>query len=213
MIASAARRPGARGAAGLAVLLVLAFAAGPRPAAADGTRYVARLANRNKVGMTVTNYGFFGNNFTSRSASLEYPLGSGYEHMSRAGLWIGARALSDSGAFIGVSTALVDAIQGSASADETEFSPLEDVIRERSRLANSRVFSPDAISDQDLLCTYTDAIPKSPVGNQREKHRPLGIRVRQVMLGFTLRAAESFEVARFVITNDGAPLEDVWLGM
>jgi len=187
--------------------------AAPFPAAADGIRYVARLANRNKLGMTVTNYGFFGNNFTSRSASLEYPLGSGYEHMSRAGLWIGARALADTGAFIGVSTAIIDGIQGNASATETEFSPLGDVITERSRLANSRVFSPDAISDQDLICTYTDAVPKPAIGNQRERHTPLNVRIRQVMLGFTLRAAESFEVARMVITNDGAALEDVWLGM
>lgn len=179
----------------------------------QAVRYVARLANRNKVGLTVTNYGFFGNNFTSRSSSFEFPLGSGFEHMSRAGLWVGAQALSDSGAFTGVSAALVDAIQGSASADETEFAPTGDIVSERSRLANSRVYSPDAISDQDLICSYTDAAPKSPIGNQRERHSPLRITVRQTTLGFTLRAAEAFVVSRFVVVNDGPPLTDVWLGL
>ena len=183
------------------------------PARALSVSYVARLANRNRVGLTVTNYGFLGNNFTSRSPSFEFPLGSGYEHMSRAGLWVGALALSDTGAFTGVTTALVDASQGNASADETEFSPLGDVVTERSRIPNSRVYSPAAISDQDLICEYTDAIPKKHSGNQSEDHQPLNINVRQVTLGFTLHTADAFVVARYVITNNGAPLRDAWVGL
>ena len=100
------------------IILALACAAH-----AQGVRYVSRLADHNRVGLAVSNYGFLGNNFTSRSASFEFPLGSGYEHMSRAGLWLGAKAVDDSGAFTGVTTALVDAAQGGASADETEFTP------------------------------------------------------------------------------------------
>src|SRR5262249_32376384 len=107
------------------LLLIGLFACTPASAA---TAYVAPLPNRNRLGLTVTNSGFFGNNFTSRSPSLEFPLGSGFEHMSRAGLWIGAQALDQDGAFTGVTTALVDAIQGNASAGETEFSPLGDVV-------------------------------------------------------------------------------------
>jgi len=194
-------------------LVALNVALTALPVRAQSVRYVARLANRNRVGLTITNYGFLGNNFTSRSPSFEFPLGSGYEHMSRAGLWIGALAVSDTGAFTGVTTALVDAVQGGASADETEFSPLGDVVSERSRIPNSRVYSPAAISDQDLICEYTDAIPKSHSGNQRENHQPLNIRVRQVTLGFTLHTADAFVVARYVLTNDGAPLRDAWVGL
>lgn len=189
--------------------LGLALGVGRSEAATADVRYVARLANRNKVGLTVTNYGFFGNNFNSRSSSFEFPLGSGFEHMSRAGLWVGAHALSDVGAFTGVTTALVDAAQGGASASETEFAPTGDVVSERSRLLNSRVYSPAAISDQDLICSYTDAAPKGTSGNQHEPHTPLGITVRQTTLGFTLRAAEAFVVSRFVIVNGGPPLRDV----
>ena len=167
----------ARAPAGAVLLLACALAGDavlPAAARAQEIRYAARLANRNRVGLTVTNYGFFGNNFTSRSPSLEFPLGSGFEHMSRAGLWVGALAAGDSGAFTGVTTALVDAVQGSASADETEFTPLGDVVSERSRIPNSRVFAPDAISDQDLLCEYGDASPKGARGNQHERHQQIG---------------------------------------
>ena len=193
--------------------LALAGALIASAAHAQGVRYVSRLADHNRVGLAVSNYGFLGNNFTSRSASFEFPLGSGYEHMSRAGVWLGAKAVDDSGAFTGVTTALVDAAQGGASADETEFTPLGDAIVEHSRILNSRVYSPDAISDQDLTCLYTDATPKGSRGNQRERHRPLDVRVRQVQLSFSLRVAEAFVVNRFVVINDGAPLRDVWLGM
>src|SRR5262249_52369137 len=132
----------------------------------------------------------------------------GFEHMSRAGLWIGALAVGDTGAFTGVTTALVDAAQGGASADETEFAPLGDVVSERSRLPNSRVYSPDAISDQDLICEYGDATPKGTSGNQREPHQPLRVRIRQVTLGFTLSAADAFVVVRYIITNEGGPMRD-----
>src|SRR5262245_16340226 len=207
-----ARGSRAREALRVTLLALLALTASA-PADAQSARYVARLANRNRVGLTVTNYGFAGNNFTSRSPSFEFPLGAGYEHMSRAGLWIGALAVSDTGAFTGVTTALVDAAQGNASAEETEFSPLGDVVSERSRIPNSRVYSPAAISDQDLICEYDDLTPKRNSGNQLEHHQPLKIRVRQVTLGFTLRAADGFVVARYIITNEGAPLLNAWLGI
>src|SRR5262245_66588336 len=138
MRARGSRSPGALRVTLLALLALIASA----PAGAQSVRYVARLANRNRVGVTITNYGFAGNNFTSRSSSLEFPLGSGYEHMSRAGLWVGARALDDTGAFTGVSTALVDALQGNASEDETEYTPIADEGREGSRCSNRRVYSP-----------------------------------------------------------------------
>ncbi len=88
----------------------------PAAAAADSIRYSIAISDANRIGITFTNYGFLGNNFNSRAPSFEFPLGAGYEHMSRAGLWVGARAISDTGAFIGVSSAIVDNSQGSSSA-------------------------------------------------------------------------------------------------
>jgi hypothetical protein len=179
---------------------------------ADSIRYVSATTDVNRVGLAITNYGFFGNNLNSRSPSLEFPLGSGYEHMSRAGLWVGAQALSDLGLFTGVSTAIVDNVQGSVASIETEFTPAGNTIQQRSRISNSRSYSPDAISDQDWDCSYSDFPAKNASGNQREAHRPLNILVRQRTLGFALEAAQDFVALRFTIINQGPPLRDVYVG-
>ncbi len=201
----------------LVFALLGALAAGAaresRAAAADSIRYSLVVTDINRVGLTVTNYGFFGNNFGSRSPSFEFPLGSGYEHMSRAGLWVGALALSDTGAFIGVSSGIVDNAQGSSAQLETEFTPAGNAIVERSRIQNSPVFSRDAVSDQDLLCSYSDRPARAPSGYQLERHTPLDILVRQRMLGFSLEAADAFEVVQFTIVNQGPPLRDVYVGL
>ena len=80
-------------------LCLLPAALDPPPARAaanatlDSIRYVVRVADQNAVGVTLTNYGVIGNNFVSRSPSLEYPLGTGCEHLTAGGLWFGAQAV------------------------------------------------------------------------------------------------------------------------
>ncbi len=190
--------------------VALATAATIAPAAA-AVPYQARIARVNRVGLTTTNYGFFGTNFVNRSPSFEFPIGSGYEHMARAGLWVGGKP-SDAVDFIGVSTAVVDNAQGSNALAETEFTPASEIV-ERSRIPNSAVFSSEAVSDQDLTTTYLDSPGRGPSGAQGERHVPLGIEVRQRTLGFSLEAADAFVVAQFVIVNRGAPLRDVYVGL
>jgi hypothetical protein len=201
----------------LAALLGLALAPGlARTAvaapAADSIRYVVTIADVNRVGLTETNYGFFGNNFVSRTPSFEFPLGSGYEHMSRAGLWVGAVALTDTGLFTGVTTGIVDNAQGTSAITETEFTPAGNAIVEHSRIANSNVFSKDAISDEDLTCSYSDQPAHGPSGRQSEPHTPLDILVSQRTFGFSLPAAEDFVVLRFQVINQGPPLQNLYLG-
>ena len=84
---------------------------------ADSVSFAIKVTDSNLVGMTVTNYGFLGNNFISRSPSLEYPLGAGYEHLVRGGLWIGALAQDELGGFTGVSTGALDGSQGSGEPE------------------------------------------------------------------------------------------------
>jgi hypothetical protein len=221
----AARRSGsgparALAAARFALAVVLALAVRGRPAAAAGAdadsgayAYASVITTINKVGLAISNYGFLGNSFTNRSPSFEYPLGSGYEHMGRGGLWIGAHALGDTSAFTGVSAAVVDNSQGSNSIGETEFTPRGVSIAQSSRIANSRYWSPDAVSDQDLVCFYGDEPAKPASGFQRERHTPMRVLVRQTTYGFTLPAAESFVVVRFTLFNQGPPLRDLWVGL
>ena len=175
--------------------------------------FAVRIAGVNRVGLQVSNYGFIGNNFVTRSPSFEFPLGKGYEHLSRGGLWVGARALDDEGVFTGVSAAIVDNSQGSSGPSETEFTPLAGALIERSRIQNAKRYSPDALSDQDLIAEYADTPAKPSFGFQREPHRPMNLRITQRSLGFTLKAADAFVVTSFTIHNDGAALQDVWVAV
>ncbi|HEY6866404.1 MAG TPA: hypothetical protein VI792_04050 [Candidatus Eisenbacteria bacterium] len=204
-----------RGHAVLAALVAagLSGAAAPvaRGAAAfvlpDSARYALAFADVNRLGLAVTNYGFLGTNFSNKSPSFEFPLGSGYEHMSRAGLWVGARALADTGEFTGVSTAIVDNAQGTDQTSETEFTPTGRGLAQHSRIPNSDQYSPNAVSDQDLDCWYAD------VPARTTQSEPLNILVHQRTLGFTLGVADAFVVVRFTIINRGSPLKDLYAGL
>ena len=180
----------------------------------DSVRYALGIAGVNRVGLTVTNYGFFGTNFKNKTPSLEFPLGDGYEHMSRAGLWVGGVALADNGDFVNrVSSAIVDNQQGTDAETESEFTPAGKSLVEGSRIPTSDSFSSSAVSDQDLDCWYSDQPARGPAGYQQERHTPLDILVHQRTLGFTLAAADAFVVTRFTIINRGSPLTNVYVGL
>ncbi len=206
------------GLAGLALAVAIAAPGAPQTARAGpqaGPVYAVTPSGMNQVGLTVSNYGFFGNNFGSRSPSFEFPLGTGYEHMARGGLWVGGRAFDpDRGVFYtAVSSAVVDNAQGQGGASETEFTPAADEIVRLSRIATSKVYSIDAISDEDLLSVYRDQPAKASSGYQSEPHTPLRILVRQRALSFSLEAADAFVAVRFTIVNEGPPLQDVYVGL
>lgn len=181
-------------------------------AQADSLFFAARVLSQNLHGMTITNYGFIGNNFTSRAASWEYPLGTGYEHLVRGGLWIGARSLDDDGAFIGVTTAAVDGAQGSAAAAATEFSPGSANVGSFSSLPRSDVFSRDAVSELDFISSFNDKLPKRAFNNN-ENHRPLRVSVNQYNYNWSFSNYAHFVVFHYVIRNDGPPLRDLWLAL
>ncbi len=175
--------------------------------------FKVKITNNNRIGLTVTNYGFFGNNFTSRSPSFEFPLGTGFEHMVRGGFWIGGlTTYSGAGEQIRVSTAAVDGSQGSASAAGTEYSPAGNAIVERSALRNSKFFSPQAVSEQDFVCDYEDFPAKSTVTGG-EDHEPLGISLHQEIYNWSFSRFANFVAIRLTIRNVGPPLRNVWVGM
>jgi hypothetical protein len=183
-----------------------AFAQGP-------PTYRVRITNNNLVGLTTTNYAFFGNNFTSRSPSFEYPLGTGFEHMVRGGLWIGGLGgLPDSADALRVSTGAVDGSQGSASAAGTEFTPAGSAIVERSRLPNSKFFDPSAVSEQDFSGDFNDFPPKPSV-TVGEDHVPLGVRVHQETYSWSFAKFKNFIAVHLEITNLSRPLRNAWVGM
>jgi hypothetical protein len=179
--------------------------------ASDSISFKVRVADANLVGVTLTNYGFVGNNFISRSPSLEYPLGLGYEHMVRGGLWIGARAQDDNGSFIGVTSAAVDGTQGNATPGATEFTPAGDRFIERSTLPTSGVFAEGAVSELDVISTFSDR-PAKRAADTGQDHRPLHVIVKQENYAWSFSRYQHSNFFHYTIVNDGPPLRDVWVG-
>ena len=101
----------------------------------------------NAIGLVITNYAFFGNNFVTRAPSMEYPLGTEIDHLIRAGFWVGA--INAEGDTV-VSTGSVSGYWGTGTATATEYTP-QQKLRERSNLITSRSYSKDAISEQDFI--------------------------------------------------------------
>ena len=182
-------------------------------AAADSIRYATRIANGNLMGVTLTNYGFLGNNFVSRGPSFEYPDGSGYDHLPRGGLWVGAEAVDDSGAFVGVSTGCFDGYAGYSpisGTGATEFTPAGLTLTETSSLYSSQYYDPTAISEQDVDCWFSDepAMTLSP-----ENHRPLNILVHQASYAWSFADLAHVLYLRYVVHNQGQTLRNAYVGL
>lgn len=181
-------------------------------AASDSTTNAVLVFDVNRLGLTLSNYGFIGTNLTSRSASFEYPLGSGHQHLVRGGPWIGALSIDENGVFTGVSTAAIDGYSGNAAAGATEFTPAMGTIARRSTLPSSRYHSDGAVSELDFISRYSDR-PSKRADDSNEDHRPLGVIVTQYNFGWSFSNYAHFSIFHYVVKNDGPPLRNVWLGM
>ncbi len=178
---------------------------------------IYHYTNVGKIALTVTNFGMFGNGFRVYDPntgeplpSMEYPRGTGNEHLYRAGLWVGA--IDPQTGLPHVTTGVSDATSASAGIQGFEFSPTEsigDTVVERSILLTSPYYSSDAISEQDFLATYYDYLTSVP------EHTPLHIRVVQRTYAWSYSYADDFVIAEFVVYNDNteAELSDVYLGI
>jgi hypothetical protein len=205
------RRPPLRSIAIFAA--VLAPLAPPAPAApADPVAYVSRVDDGNRMAVTLTNYGVIGNSFISRSPSMEYPLGTGYEHLTQGGLWIGAQSVDQAGAFTGVTSAMLDAPTGATTPLWTEFTPEGNAIVLRSRLNVSPYFDPAAVSDLDLVSSFNDVPVKQALGNP-EIHRPLQVLVRQEAYTWGDPDFDDIVFLHFVVKAMGPTLTNVWVGL
>jgi len=209
------------------LLLVAMLAAGaavaadpaPPPAPAGGAqrivpdtvRFDQEIQNGDAIAMTMTNYGFYGNNFFRRDASFEYPTDRGYEHMVRGGLWVGALATDDQGEFMGVTCGTVDASAGPNSTEASEFTPSGLNILKRSTLPTSAYYDPlRAVSELDFVSDFNDFIPVE-VANS-EKHRPMHIEVHHESYQWGFAEFQNILFLHITVTNRGPLLENVWVG-
>jgi len=162
----------------------------------ESVPFQTRQTDGNALGLVISNYAFFGDNFVTRAPSMEYPLGSQQEHLVRAGLWVGA--INADGDTV-VSTGSVSGYAGLSSASASDYTPRER-LKEESILITSRSYSKKAVSEQDFQCYYTD-YPR-----RGENKSVLEIGVRQESYLWSYRFAEAFVIVSFTITNESEGL-------
>ncbi len=178
----------------------------------DTARFDQEIQAGNAIAMTLTNYGFYGNNFFRRDASLEYPANRGYEHLVRGGLWVGGQATDQFGEFVGVTCGAQDAAQGPNSTNASEFTPAGLDILKRSTLRTSQYYDPlRAVSELDFVAKFNDFAPVQVA--DAERHRPMSIEVVQETYQWNFAEFANILFVHLKVTNRGPLLKNLWVGI
>ena len=184
--------------------------------AADTTIvYKQSVIQVNQLGMTVSNYGFIGTNFTTRAPSFEYPLGTKFQHMVRGGIWIGGASYDENGDFTGVSTSAQDGSAGQSPYSGDEYTPSrgpDGFIFRRSTLPDDQFAAPGAVSEADFISRFSDMPSNNRTGNA-EDHRSLHVTVTQYNFGWSFSDYAHMLFFHYVVRNDGPTLNDAWVGL
>jgi len=160
------------------------------------------------LGLAVSNFGSmgFGPNYPFYGVVCEYPLGSRIQYIYGGALWVGG--------ILGTDT-LVSLGEGSRA---TEFLPTTDsmgnIVR-RSTIRSDPYYSPEAKSEQDFICTYTDTNDWYPVYDAYDNrpHIPLGVAVTQKSYAWSYAYAADFILFEYTVTNiNTRPVNQVFIG-
>ncbi len=194
-----------------------------------------RTHRKTNVWLTITNWGYFGNNSPGRSDALEdpeypgtwapqceYPGGSDVQYLFMGALWIGALVQEEGFEFPRVSVGS----EGWTSPLIHEFFPGEGAehgIVERSTRPNEYnrlgdfVSHPDAVSEQDFICDYSDTLT-DPTWVRNDDvdgpHFPMGIKVYHRSYSWTYNYAQDFIIIDYEIENiAGNYLKNLYVGL
>jgi hypothetical protein len=181
----------------------------------------SKYTNVGEIGLTVTNFGMYGNGFAlwPQQPSCEYPLGSGIEHIFDGSLWVGGFISSDSlnhnrvGPF--VTTGSVDASSVAQRGGGFEFTnaPGSKIV-EKSSLLDSRYYDPTAVSHQDFIMDYSDTSLTLSNGETIQDHNPLGIAVHQECYAWDYPFADFFVIMNYTIKNVSKKyIDSVYVGL
>ncbi|MEE9441507.1 MAG: hypothetical protein V3V99_02420 [candidate division Zixibacteria bacterium] len=169
---------------------------------------------RNNIRLSLTNFGVLGaNDRILNHRSCEYPAYSYIEYSGFIHLWVGGIIGKDTV----VSTTGTYAPQSYTKT--TEFWPTG-YMTKRSHIKIEPYYSEDAVSDLDIICTYTDtlsnAMPSSmrPVDKYDNRyHIPLNISITQSAFVWGYNYADDFIIFDYEMTNVGdEPIRDVYIG-
>ena len=164
------------------------------------------------IGLTITNFGTIGtrNAYWPNQPSCEYPRGSRVEHLYQGALWVGA--LSRRTGQIHVSTGSSDRVS-TTTGKGLEFMSLSgSTLVQRSTLSESAFFSENAVSHQDFVAEYHDAVVRD--SSSPDQSAPLGLRVHQESYAWNFPFADFFVILNYTIYNAGADtLDSVYVGL
>ncbi len=171
-----------------------------------------------RLAMTISNSGTFGTSSLGTTIidgeialSCEYPINSRIEYLFTGALWIGA--------VVGRDTLVSVAAEGWFGIKE--FFPDAGAAGEivvRTNLKNDPDYDPMAISEQDMICSFTDTFidpgltGEDPIDNR--PHLPLNVAVRQSSYAWSYEYAEDFVLFDYKISNIGVfPIRDLYLAI
>jgi hypothetical protein len=176
--------------------------------------------NVGRINFTVSNFGRYGTEsippfkdcFTGeRCREAEYPKGSNTIYLYNGGLWVGAVVDDDT---LVSATVNPGTLQREFHPDEAPFGQF---IR-RSTLSEDEQEREEAVSEQDLISTYTDTFVFG-VSNPSfdpidvRMHDPLGLEVTQRSYGWSFGYADDMVLFDYSIRNVGDyTLKDVYFG-
>lgn len=174
------------------------------------------------IGLSITNFGMYGSGWVNWPdvPSCEYPTGSGIEHLFAGGLWVGGFTKSSltstnkNGPF--VSTAAIDAstISSNRGGGFEYTNSVEDQIKQRSSLLDSRYYDPAAVSHQDFVMDFSDTNTRYLNGQTIPEHIPLGIVVHEETYTWNFPFADFFVIKNYTIKNvSDNYLDSVYVGL
>lgn len=178
----------------------------------DGSKFT----NIGNIGITITNFGTLGNRFLTRpiQPSAQYPKGSSIEHISLAGIWIGAISQRDGAAYVSTAATDVNPSAGQSVTLGYELTnELGATIKQRSSLPFDQYFDLNAVSHQDFVMDFTDKNRRSGSDTIPE-HTPLGVNIHLESYAWNFPFADNFVLLNYTIKNIGIDtLQDVYVGL
>ncbi|HOD66655.1 MAG TPA: hypothetical protein PK186_00405 [candidate division Zixibacteria bacterium] len=228
----------------LVFLLILAAAWWPPPAAARERTPKERLAarygghqraegrtimyiahSRGNIQLAVANNGTFGTLGTTIADPITgeaiqacvYPKNTDLVYLWVAAVWIGAVVGRDTLVSVGNEDFYVT----------EEFSPVdydwEDLqpplgFKYRSIDINSSWYHPEALSEEDIICTYADTLDDPAIvesdNTDNRPHKPLGVKITQRSMAWSYAYADDFILFDYQVENIGQKLiRDIYIGI
>ncbi len=181
--------------------------------------YQMRVHKTGKMALTIANKGTFGTGTLGSvfidgelALSCEYPINSNIEYLFQGALWAGAVVGSDTLVTVAADGWLGIHEMNPGSGHAGDFIS-------RSTLRSKPDYSPDAVSEQDFICTYTDTMTDPGVTGGEDPfdnrpHIPLNLSIRQSSYSWSFEYTEDFVIFDYSITNIGLfPIKDLYLGI